>query len=103
MTPGPIYGCFSVGSIAATSEDIYVPRIFIPWAELLIEYAHLRPGQQLLDVATGPGTVARLAAEKLGRSGRVVDTDFSAAMLAIAKQKPPSRGVPSYGGPASDT
>jgi ubiquinone/menaquinone biosynthesis C-methylase UbiE len=57
---------------------------------LLLERAALRPGEQLLDVATGPGTVARLAAEKLGRAGRVVATDFSAAMLAIARHKPRS-------------
>lgn len=90
MSDSPVYSCFSVGSIAETYEDIYVPRIFIPWAKLLIEQASLRPGEQLLDVATGPGTVARLAAEKLGRSGRVVATDISAVMLAIARQKPRS-------------
>ncbi len=67
-----------------------MPRIFIPWATLLIEQAALSPGEELLDVATGPCTVARLAAEKLGRSGRVVATDISAAMLAIARQKPRS-------------
>jgi len=54
---------------------------------MLIEQAALRPGEQLLDVATGPGTVAGLAAEKLGRNGRVVATDVSAAMLAIARGK----------------
>lgn len=88
MSDGPVYSCFSVGSIAETYEDIYVPHIFIPWAKLLVGQAALSPGDQLLDVATGPGTVAALAAEKLGRNGRVVATDISAAMLAIARQKP---------------
>jgi ubiquinone/menaquinone biosynthesis C-methylase UbiE len=90
MSDWPLYSCFSVGSIAETYEDIYVPRIFIPWARLLIEQAKLGRGEQLLDVATGPGTVARLAAEKIGQGGRVVAADFSAAMLTIAKQKPRS-------------
>lgn len=88
MSSGQVFSCFSVGSIANTYEDIYVPRIFIPWAKLLLEQAQLRAGEQLLDVATGPGTVARLAAEKLGRDGRVVATDISGAMLAIARPKP---------------
>ena len=88
MSNGPVFSCFSVGSIASTYDDIYVPRIFIPWAKLLLEEARLQPGEQLLDVATGPGTVARLAAERLGRGGRVVATDISAAMLEIARQKP---------------
>ena len=42
----------------------------------------------MLDVATGPGTVAHLAAERVGPKGRVVAADISAAMLEIAKQKP---------------
>lgn len=82
------FTCFSVGSIAGTYQEIYVPRIFIPWARLLLERAALRPGEAVLDVATGPGTVARLAAEQVGPQGRVVGADFSEAMIAIAKAKP---------------
>ena len=84
--------CFSVGSIAGTYDDIYVPRIFIPWARLLLERAALRPGEAVLDVATGPGTVARLAAQEVGPKGRVVGVDFSEAMIAIARTKPRSAG-----------
>jgi SAM-dependent methyltransferase len=82
------FTCFSVGSIAGTYQEIYVPRIFIPWARLLLERAALRPGEAVLDVATGPGTVARIAAEQVGPQGRVVGADFSEAMIAIAKAKP---------------
>lgn len=85
--------CFSVGSIAGTYDDIYVPRIFTPWARLLLEGAALRPGEAVVDIATGPGTVARLAAEAVGPTGRVVATDFSEAMIAIARTKPPSAGA----------
>lgn len=80
--------CFSVGSVAGTYDEIYVPRIFIPWARLLLERAALRPGEAVLDVATGPGTVARLAAELVGPNGRVLGADFSEAMIAIARAKP---------------
>lgn len=75
--------------MAAAYEDIYVPRIFIPWGELLVDAVRLRPGESVLDVATGSGTVARIAAERVGPKGSVTGTDFSAAMLEMAKAKPP--------------
>ncbi len=87
------FSCFSVGSVAGTYDEIYVPRIFIPWARLLLERAALRAAEAVLDVATGPGTVARLAAEQVGPQGRVVGADFSEAMIAIARAKPPSSGA----------
>src|SRR5437588_839629 len=86
MAEGTVFGCFSIGSVAATYDEIYVPRIFIPWARLLLERADLSPGESLLDVATGPGTVARLAAEQVGPRGRVLGTDISAAMIGIAQK-----------------
>jgi ubiquinone/menaquinone biosynthesis C-methylase UbiE len=85
--------CFSVGSVAGTYDEIYLPRIFIPWARLLLERAALRPGEAVLDVATGPGTVARLAGEQVGPQGRVVGADFSEAMIAVARAKPPLSGA----------
>jgi SAM-dependent methyltransferase len=88
MSEQPVGSCFSVGTVAGAYEDIYVPRIFEPWARLLVEEAGLLTGESVLDVATGPGTVARLAAERVGPKGQVVAADISAAMLAIAKQKP---------------
>lgn len=93
MADGTVYSCFSVESVAAVYEDIYVPRIFIPWARLLIEHASLRAGESVLDVATGPGTVARLAAEEVGPRGRVVAADLSPAMIGIARRKPRSAGA----------
>jgi SAM-dependent methyltransferase len=92
----PTFTCFSVGSIAGTYQEIYVPRIFIPWARLLLERAALRPGEAVLDVATGPGTVARIAAEKVGPQGRVVGADFSEAMIARAKPASPRAATVDY-------
>lgn len=70
-------------------EDALVGPMFTPWGEYLLDALNLRPGERLLDVATGPGTVARLAAARLGPVGHVLATDFSPAMLAIAVAKPP--------------
>jgi SAM-dependent methyltransferase len=53
----------------------------------MLERAPLRPGDSVLDVATGSGVVARLAAGMVGESGRVVASDISPAMLAVAASK----------------
>ncbi len=68
-------------------EDALVGPVFTPWGEYLLDALTLSPGQRLLDVATGPGTVARLASARLGPAGYVLATDLSPAMLAIAEAK----------------
>ncbi|HTZ07439.1 MAG TPA: methyltransferase domain-containing protein [Acidimicrobiales bacterium] len=82
----------SAGFTAATLPEAYdrwmAPQLFEPWARELLGRVRLRPGQAVLDVATGPGTVARLAAAEVGPEGRVVATDISPAMLAVAEAKP---------------
>src|SRR5438445_5063041 len=94
MTEAQTTSCFSVTSVADAYNDIYVPRIFIPWGELIGETAAPRLGESLLDVATGPGTVARVAAGRLGPSGRVVGTDLSGAMIELARRQPAPDGAP---------
>src|ERR1700730_3597108 len=89
--------CFSVGSVAGTYDDIYVPPIFIPCAGGRLGRAGLQKGEAVLDVATGPGTVARLAAERVGTQGLVVGADFSEAMIAIARSKPHAARAASVG------
>jgi len=59
-------------------------QLFEPWAKDLIERCAPRPGAAVLDVATGLAPMARLAAAAAGPSGRVVASDISPAMLAVA-------------------
>ncbi len=55
-------------------------------AQDVLRLAHIAPGEQVLDVATGPGTFAVVAA----RAGaEVVATDFSPAMIERAAGLPP--------------
>jgi SAM-dependent methyltransferase len=81
----------SFGAAAASSMDVYesvmVPRVFVPWGELLLDGLGLAPGETILDVACGPGSVARLAAARVGARGLVIGCDLSPAMLAIATAK----------------
>ena len=80
---------FASASTTAMSfyDEIMVPRLFDPWAELLLDQIELHRGQALLDVACGPGTVTRLAALRLGPTGRVTGCDLSPAMLDLARSK----------------
>jgi ubiquinone/menaquinone biosynthesis C-methylase UbiE len=68
-------------------DDIMVPRLFEPWAHLLLDRVHLEGGQAVLDVACGPGTVTRLVAARVGPTGRVTGCDVSPAMLDLARAK----------------
>src|SRR5688500_1218869 len=66
-------------------ERYFVPSIGGPLAQDLVQTAALRSGERLLDVACGTGVVTRLAAERVGRSGRVAGVDANAGMLAVAR------------------
>jgi SAM-dependent methyltransferase len=83
---------FSREATANTYRDIHLPRVFTPWARVLLEILPPRPGDAVLDVATGPGTVARPAARLTGPSGRVTGTDLSSAMLGVARSFPAESG-----------
>jgi SAM-dependent methyltransferase len=84
---------FGREATASTYRDIHLPRVFTPWAAILLEIVPPRPGQVVLDVATGPGTIARPAALKVGSTGRVVGVDVSGAMLAVARGFPSDDGA----------
>ena len=84
---------FGRDATAATYRDIHLPRVFTPWAHVLVDIVKPRPGETVLDVATGPGTVAREAAKLIGPNGRVVAVDISAAMLAVGRDWPPEAGA----------
>jgi ubiquinone/menaquinone biosynthesis C-methylase UbiE len=79
--------------VAAAYEQYWVPRVYEPWGLVLLDRLGLQPGQTLVDVATGPGTLARLAALRLTGQGRVIGTDSSSAMLLLAQQRTGLPGV----------
>jgi SAM-dependent methyltransferase len=53
----------------------------------LIELAEIKPGQRVLDIATGIGEPSITAAGVVGAGGHVLATDISKRMLAIAKER----------------
>lgn len=64
-------------------EGDFHPRL----AHRLIEYAKIRSGQKILDIATGTGLVAIEAAQLVGSEGRVVGVDISTGLLKVAQRK----------------
>ena len=67
-------------------EHFMVPLMFAPWAAVLLDFAGVQAGEQVLDVACGTGSVARQAAGRVGPGGAVSALDISPAMLAVARQ-----------------
>jgi ubiquinone/menaquinone biosynthesis C-methylase UbiE len=74
-------------------DEVMRPRMFDPWATLLLDEVAVAVGERVLDVGTGPGTVARRAARRVSRTGRVVGADLSPVMLGIARGKPTPEGA----------
>jgi ubiquinone/menaquinone biosynthesis C-methylase UbiE len=73
------------GGAAESYERYFVPAIGAPLAADLVEAAALQHGERVLDVACGTGVVTRLAAERLGNSGRLAGTDVNPGMLEVAR------------------
>jgi SAM-dependent methyltransferase len=46
---------------------------------------HLQPGQQVLDVGCGPGTITAEIADRVGPAGSVVGVDASAEVVSVAQ------------------
>jgi SAM-dependent methyltransferase len=89
---------FTAVSVPDGYDRFMLSQLFEPWAAELIARASLKPGCCVLDVASGLGPVARLAAEAAGPAGRVVASDISPAMLAAAAARPngPGRAAIEY-------
>jgi ubiquinone/menaquinone biosynthesis C-methylase UbiE len=85
-------GGFAQVSIPDGYGRFLLGQLFEPWAVELIACSDLRPGFRVLDVASGLGPVARLAAEAAGPEGHIVASDISAAMLEAAANRPVPAG-----------
>ena len=64
-------------------------------SDKIVQLAEIQPGDKVLDVATGIGEPAVTAARKVMPNGKVVATDISPQMLAIAKTRAKSLGLDS--------
>jgi ubiquinone/menaquinone biosynthesis C-methylase UbiE len=79
---------------AAELYERYPARYILgPWAPLLVDAARLEAGERVLDVACGTGVVTRIAAKRVGATGRVVGVDLNPGMIAVARSIPAPIGA----------
>jgi ubiquinone/menaquinone biosynthesis C-methylase UbiE len=75
--------------VAGSAPEVYqrelVPAVFGPWAPIVVELAHPRPGERVVDIACGTGIVARVAAARVGPNGSVAGVDLNPGMLDVAR------------------
>ena len=76
-------------SAAETYARDKVPALFGPLAEATLDAIDLPDGLDLLDVACGPGVVARAAARRTASPGRIVGADLNPAMIEVARREAP--------------
>ena len=68
-------------------------RRYEPFTRQVFQAAGLAPGMQVLDVGSGPGDVAFLAAELVGAGGSVIGTDREAKVVALARSRASGGGL----------
>jgi SAM-dependent methyltransferase len=65
----------------------------MPVSTWMIEQLSLQPGQDVLELAAGPGDTGFLAAELIVPGGKLISSDASEAMLDVARRRAESLGV----------
>ena len=68
-------------------------QIAAPVTDWLVRELSPRPGDVVLELAAGQGDVGFAVAALLGESGRLVSSDFSVAMLEIARRRGEELGL----------
>lgn len=63
------------------------------WKRFTLQHAALRPGQIVLDVASGTGDLALAFAQKVGAKGKVVMSDINDAMLNVGRDRLIDAGI----------
>jgi SAM-dependent methyltransferase len=73
------------GNAAERYERWVVPFVAHPMVPPLLDLADIRQGERVLDLATGTGLVARLAARRVTPGGAVTGLDLNEGMLTFAR------------------
>jgi len=84
---------WSTAATAWKKYDGVTVRSFAPVSERMLAAASIGAGQRVLDIACGTGEPAIPAALQVGPNGFVFATDFSDAMLDVAREKAREKGV----------
>ena len=83
----------SVFDLVASRYDNPSLRFFPLCADKMVDYAKIKPGNKVLDIATGTGVVALAAAQCLNNRGSVQAIDLSENMIHQAQTKLQTAGI----------
>ena len=90
---GLVRGVFdSVASKYDLMNDLMSFGVHRLWKRFAVELAGVRPGQRVLDLASGTGDLADRFADLVGPQGLVLMTDINAAMLGVGRDRMTDRG-----------
>jgi SAM-dependent methyltransferase len=79
--------------VAEDERLIAQGRLFDPLTDRLLRQAGLAPGMRVLDLGSGSGNVARLAADLVGPHGAVVGIERDPAAVELARRRTESANV----------
>ena len=80
-------------NLCAENYDRCLTDPFAPFAEKVATLAHLERGYRVLDVATGSGLAALMAARLVAPEGPVTGVDLSETMIELARRRAAQDGV----------
>jgi len=72
------------------------------WRGLIIDWINPQPGEKILDICSGTGTLTIMLAKRLAETGKVVGIELSPAQLRIARKKEKPAGLLFIEGDAQD-
>jgi len=85
---------YPIDSVSAEHQRLVRQgAVFNPLTERLLREAGLRPGERVLDIGSGVGEVAMLAARVVGPSGTVTGVERDPTMLAVARSRASEAGL----------
>ena len=71
-------------------EALFVPSLFGPWTDPVLDRAGVSTGDSVLDIGCGTGVLARAVLKRVGADARVAGLDPTPGMLATARRKEPA-------------
>lgn len=91
----PMFG-HDIAEQVAPAWERYRDRLFEAHralSEWMVERIDPKPGQTILELTAGPGETGFLAAERILPGGRLISTDLSDGMVAVARRGAAARGL----------
>ncbi len=70
-----------------------IDRQLGPAADWIIQALALQPGESVLELAGGPGTLSMMAARAVGSAGHVLYSDFAEPMVDAARERLTAEGL----------